>query len=344
MPTALCLTPDRRFFRQAICAAATILSQPDADQFDVYVICEEQDVAPNFESLAPALRARINLTTFDFSTLDRGVRPDGRFSRAVLRRLFLDRVLPQRYQRILSVDSDMWIARPGLGRLAQLDLGGMPIAAAYDMIFLLDFRGGFLARRFLEQRAALGLGPATPYFNAGLMVIDRAQWSAKEFGARAIEALRRAPERYPYLEQSALNELIAGGFAPLSPRFNFMGDFFLLDLEAAIEPIVLHFVNAPKPWQFDEWRGEARFAEAYRDWFAASPWPEYLGDYAGPAGARRRKPRMTSARRAFADRLAAYLSRCAFADGWRAMDGRPETHARSDSRRSISTRLGREAR
>ncbi|MGA2793355.1 MAG: glycosyltransferase [Roseiarcus sp.] len=344
MTIALCLTPDRKFFRQAICTAATILSQPDANQFDVYVVCEEQDVAPNFDLLAPPLRARINLTTFDFSTLDRGVRPDGRFSRAVLRRLFLDRVLPQRYQRIVSVDSDMWIAGPGLGRLAELDLGGMPIAAAYDMIFLMDFSGGALARRFLNHRVALGLGPATPYFNAGLMVIDRVQWSAREFGERAIDALRRAPERYPYLEQSALNQLIAGGFAPLSPRYNFMGDFFLLDLEAAIEPIVLHFVNAPKPWQFGEWRGAARFAEAYRDWFAASPWPEFLGDYARPARARQGKARMTSARRAFADRLAAYLRRCTFVDGWRAPDHSPATDARSDARPCISTRIGREAR
>ncbi len=344
MTAALCLTPDRAFFRQAICTAATILSRPDADQFDVYIVCEEQDVAPNFELLAPALRARINLTTFDFSALDRGVRPHGRFSRAVLRRLFLDRVLPQRYQRIVSVDSDIWIARPGLGRLADLDLGGMPIAAAYDMIFLLDFSGGALARRFLDHRVALGLSPATPYFNAGLMVIDRTQWSAKEFGARAIDALRRAPERYPYLEQSALNELIGGAFAPLSPRYNFMGDFFLLDLETAIEPIVLHFVNAPKPWQFGKWRGEARFAEAYRDWFAASPWPEFLGDYARPARAGRRKARMTSARRAFADRLAAYLRRCTFADGWRAPDHPLATNPRSDARPSITTRIGREAR
>lgn len=317
MTVALCLTPDRAFFRQAICTAATILTWPDADQFEIYVVCEERDVAPNFERLAPALRARINLTTFDFSAFDQGFRPKGRFSRAVLRRLFLDRVLPQRYHRIISVDSDMWVARPGLGRLANLDLGGMPIAAAYDMIFLFDFNGGALARRFQDHRAALGLGPATPYFNAGLMVVDRAQWSAKEFGARAIDALRRAPERYPFVEQSALNELIAGGFAPLSPRYNFMGEFFLLDLEAAIQPIVLHFVNAPKPWQFDEWRGEARFAEAYRNWFAASPWPEYLGDEPELTRMRPRKARMTPARRAFASRLTAYLGRCAFSDGWR---------------------------
>ena len=260
MTAALCLTPDRAFFRQAICTAATILAQPDADRFDIHLVCEEADVAPGFELLAPALRERINLTIFDFSALDHGVRPGGRFSRAVLRRLFLDRVLPPRYQRIVSVDSDMWIARPGLGRLADIDLGAMPIAAAYDMIFLFDCNGGALARRFLAQRLALGLGPTTPYFNAGLMVIDRAQWTARQLGARAVDALRRAPDRYPFIEQSALNQLIAGGFAPLSPRYNFMGDFFLLDMETAVEPIVRHFVNAPKPWQLDEWRGEARFA------------------------------------------------------------------------------------
>ena len=52
------------------------------------------------------------------------------------------------------------------------------------------------------------------------------------------------------MEQDALNSLLQGGFAPLSPRYNFMGDFFLLGLEAEIDPIVLHFVNSPKPWQY----------------------------------------------------------------------------------------------
>jgi len=130
-------------------------------------------------------------------------------------------------------------------------------------------------------------------------------------------ALRATPDRYPFLEQSALNELIAGDFAPLSPRYNFMGDFFLLDLEKFVDPIVLHFVNSPKPWDIDMWRGEARFAQAYQAWFENSPWPEYL-TRAPMLSARRGKPRKTPARRAFADRLTAFLKTCAFADGWRA--------------------------
>jgi lipopolysaccharide biosynthesis glycosyltransferase len=317
--TAVCFTPDLAFFRQATFTAATILAQDDACAFDVFIICEDGDVAPGFDRLDAGLRARINLLPVDFARFDRAATGRGRLSRAVFRRLFLDRVLPDAYRRIVSIDSDMLIRRPGLGRLASLDFGGAPFAAAYDMIYLMDFRGGALAQRFQRHRRRLGLAPETPYFNAGLMAIDRDRWSALELGDRAMAALRATPDRYPYLEQSALNELIAGGFAPLSPRFNFMGDFFLLGLEATIDPIVLHFVNHPKPWHFEAWRGEARFARAYGDWFARSPWPDALGA-AAALGTAARKPRLTAARRAFAARLIAFMNTRRFVDGWRPAD------------------------
>ena len=314
--TALCLTPDRAFFRQAVCAAATVLAQEDAEQFDLFVICEAQDVAPGYELLAPGLKARIALKTLDFRRFDRGLEAHGRLSRAVFRRLFLDRVLPDVYERIISLDSDMWITRPGLGRLTEFDLGGAVLAAAYDMIFLMDFGGGVLARRFQAQRAKLGLSLQTPYFNAGLMAIDRQRWSAASVGDKVIEALRQNPQRYPFYEQSALNELFAGAFAPLSPRYNFMGDFFLLDLETKIAPIVLHFVNAPKPWEYELWTGEKRFAENYSAWFAASPWPE-LSSGDPQLASRSRRPRSSARRRAFGERLLSFLESRRFLDGWR---------------------------
>jgi lipopolysaccharide biosynthesis glycosyltransferase len=313
---AVCLTPDLAFFRQAVCTASTILAQEDSEAFDVFIVCEESDVAPGFALVDPALRSRIRLICVDFSRFDRATPGRGRLSRAVFRRLFLDRILPESYERIVSVDSDMLIRRAGLGRLAEIDLGGAPIAAAYDMIFLMDFNGGALARSFQRHRRSLGLDQTTPYFNAGLMAIDRARWSEHNLGERAMAALRAAPDRYPFLEQSALNELIAGGFAPLSPRYNFMGDFFLLDLEKIVDPIVLHFVNSPKPWDIDKRRGEARFAQTYQAWFETSPWPDYLPHAPMPV-ARLGRPRKTQGRRAFADRLMAFLKTCRFADGWR---------------------------
>jgi lipopolysaccharide biosynthesis glycosyltransferase len=178
------------------------------------------------------------------------------------------------------------------------------------MIFLMDHKGGPLAREFQGYRRALGLDLTTPYFNAGLMTIDRAAWRAAGFAKQAAEALRAAPERFPFMEQDALNSLVRGRFAPLSPRYNFMGDFFLTGLEAQVAPIVLHFVNQPKPWDYADWRGERRFAAAYADWFARSPWPDW-GAQRLRGGA---KPKLSPLRRRFAQSLADFLAASRFVD------------------------------
>ena len=232
----------------------------------------------------------------------------------MFRRLFLDEILPNHFERIVTVDSDMLIVRPGLNRIESFDLGGRPLAAAYDMIFLMDFKGDALARQFQRSRRSLGLSLETPYFNAGLMAIDRAVWRAEKVTERVTTALRDDPKRYQFMEQDALNAALKGNFAPLSPRFNFMGDFFLLDLERRLEPIVLHFVNAPKPWDLGSWRGEARFAENYRAWFAASPWPD-LAQAPTTRLWRRNRPPLTPLRWGFAKRLSAFLGKTRFIDG-----------------------------
>jgi lipopolysaccharide biosynthesis glycosyltransferase len=314
MRTAYCFTPDRAFFAPALRAIASLIETEPEVEREIFLLCGPNDVAPGFDKLPASLRERIKLMTLDFSRFDADLAGKGRFSRAVFRRLFLDEILPARFERIVSIDSDMLIVRPGLERLETFDLGEKPLAAAYDMIFLMDFKGDALARRFQRSRRSLGLSLDTAYFNAGLMAIDRAAWRAAKVTERVIQALRDHPERFPFMEQDALNAALKGDFAPLSPRFNFMGDFFLLDLERRLKPMALHFVNAPKPWELALWRGEARFAEDYRDWFLGSPWPE-LAEAPAPPPWRRRRPPLTRLRQDFATRLSAFLARREFIDG-----------------------------
>src|SRR5208337_4261016 len=171
-----------------------------------------------------------------------------------------------------------------------------------------------LVRQFRRSRQGLGLALDTPYFNAGMMAIDRAAWRREKLTEQVAKALAENPQRYPFNEQDALNATLKGDFAPLSPRFNFMGDFFLLDLERRIAPIVLHFVNAPKPWELKLWRGEARFARNYRDWFLSSPWPELAEAPSAPPW-RRSRPPLTRVRRDFAKRLSLFIDRTQYIDG-----------------------------
>src|SRR5271167_734557 len=205
MQTATCFTPDRAFFAPAVRAIASIVeAEPEAER-EIFLICEPDDVLPGFDRLPASLRERIHLMTLDFSRFDASLAGKGRFSRAVFRRLFLDEILPAHFERIVTVDSDMLIVRPGLKRLESIDLGGKPLAAAYDMIFLMDFKGDALARQFQRSRRLLGLALDTPYLNAGLMTIDRAAWRAEKLTERVARALCDTPELFPFNEQDALN-------------------------------------------------------------------------------------------------------------------------------------------
>src|SRR5258708_19619399 len=109
--------------------------------------------------------------TLDFPRFDAKLAGKGRFSRAVFRRLFLDEILPAHFERIVTVDSDMLIVRPGLERLENFDLGGRPLAAAYDMIFLMDLKGDALARQFHPPPPPPAPSLHTPSFNPAPLTI-----------------------------------------------------------------------------------------------------------------------------------------------------------------------------
>ncbi|PSC02988.1 hypothetical protein SLNSH_20980 [Alsobacter soli] len=316
-PLPVCFTPDRLYFVPAVFTAASLLAQDDADGLEILFVCEEADAAPGFERLDPRLRARITLLPVDWAAHVADLPTRGHFTSAVNRRLALHRVLPERCERFVSMDADMQVIRPGLASLASLDLRGLPLAAAYDMIFLKDFEDGPLTAEFRAYRGRLGLAPDTPYFNNGLTLVDRHAWTKARIPEQAAERLRGEPGRYPFLEQSALNSVIHGAFAPLSPRFNFMGDFLLLDLEDEIRPVVRHFVNRPKPWE-PGYPGAAGHAQAYRDWLERSPWPELAGS-ARPSPATL-DPTEKARFALFRERLRAFLGTVDFADGWKFAD------------------------
>jgi lipopolysaccharide biosynthesis glycosyltransferase len=308
VPTAICLTPDRRFFGPALTVASQIIDcglPPDADLF---LVCEEMDVWPRFDDLDESLRSKLHLLVTSFDDVTRNLPTNNNGEHAITRRLFLDRVLPARYDRIIPVDSDMMIVKEGLAPLVSLDLGGAVMAAATDMISYMDF-GGHLAEEFQAYRSGLGLAPDTLYFNNGLTVIDSHAWTKAELGNRTLHFIKANPKLCLRFEQSALNALLKGNVAKLSPRFNFMGDFMLLDLESMVRPNVYHFVNRPKPWQ-KGWVGEPRFAQNFKHWFAQSPWPDFPDD---PPVENPQKPVNGD----FRERLLAFLKTQRFADGWR---------------------------
>jgi lipopolysaccharide biosynthesis glycosyltransferase len=149
--------------------------------------------------------------------------------------------------------------------------------------------------RCLDWRE-LGIEPATPYFNAGAMVIPLDRWRAEAIGHRALEQLRRVT--FNYGDQCALNVVANGNWTAMAPHWNVQSGHFddgtlgwivesAEDMDRATwNPSVVHFTSYPdrnKPW-------EPRSTSPYREeWLAAldrTAWAGWRPDDSPPSRAR----------------------------------------------------------
>lgn len=157
-----------------------------------------------------------------------------RLNRSVFLRILLPRLMPEELERVIYLDVDM-LCLGRLDQLWELDLRGKPIAA-------LETNSDKISP--VQQKLKSGR-----YFNAGLLVIDLAQWRSQNLTERVIKCYQSNTEKLLMLEQDALNLVLDGNFAPLPEKFN-------RQLEAnnpltAVwqpEDLILHFVNEAKPW------------------------------------------------------------------------------------------------
>lgn len=186
------------------------------------------------------------------------VRP---WSRATYLRLMLAAALPPHIERFIYLDSDVVVERD-LRALYASELGGRPLAAVGS------FRGP-------PRRGPIDL-TRHPYFNAGVMVIDRREWIARGITPRAIECIAAHPEGLQALDQDALNAVVAGDWAPVDRRWNQLPSAWELShrkmgisREALRilrrEPFIIHFAGLTKPWKFgDDHPLRGRFAHYSR--------------------------------------------------------------------------------
>jgi len=169
----------------------------------------------------------------------------------VYARLMLHELLPPEISRVLYLDCDMLVRSP-IEQLAELDLQGKPIAAVLDP----HRHRAMLGRDFKRNTDLFEFNQS--YFNAGLLVIDRAAFAAANLPGRT-RAYHEAGvlERVQY-DQAVLNLVFKDNWLPLDFRWN------LINPQPAhenFEPHVVHYTGPHKPWQL---LSRVAFAQAYR--------------------------------------------------------------------------------
>lgn len=160
------------------------------------------------------------------------------FPPMVYARLLLDQLLPAEVERVLYLDCDLYVRAP-VERLLEMALDGKSLAAASE-----PGRQHLIAGDDMRTRQG-PFDPAEPYFNSGVLLIDRAAWRRADLpgflaGLHASGELARL-----YHDQDVLNLRFRGDWLALDPRWNLTKPHPAL---RAFDPFIVHYTTGQKPW------------------------------------------------------------------------------------------------
>jgi lipopolysaccharide biosynthesis glycosyltransferase len=265
----------------ALFVARTAQSRPhrSSNNYDVIVFTGPGDATAEDKAWAKQQGVAIS-DSLELSSFSDIRSPLKRLSNATLARLLLPEQLSERYDRILYLDADVIIAGD-VGSIFSLDTGKYALAA----VPAARFWAGSAAERTetIAHFRSLGLSEPYRYFNSGVLYIDVAKWNRAAIGRRALEFIRRNPSVCIWPDEDALNAVLDGAVAELSPLWNMRARAWChRRVRAAAAPVIVHYDGPSKPWQrFGKGRRLFHGRRAYRSYqrfVVETPWPGWLDD------------------------------------------------------------------
>lgn len=260
---AVILCCDDNYLPYAAMAMARIRETSTRQDFDL-CLCNSESMLELPASLAH-LDVRIcHIPVGDAFT---GLRLDPGRTADIYMRLALPAALANDYDRILYMDSDIFVQGGDFGSLLAVDLGGHAIGAVRDNI---QWR---TPSRRATQFKRLGI-PAAPYFNAGVLLMDVPEYNRARILERCVELGRANPEKMIRHDQNLYNSVLRGDWAELNPVWNWQYTWSSRLLEAMVDANVVHFIGNRKPWKHTGGEFPLRFRRAYR-LFNARHFPDH---------------------------------------------------------------------
>lgn len=172
----------------------------------------------------------------------------------------LTAALAETYRRVLFLDADIYLNRPGLAGV----FGDAPlphaVAAAPAGTEYHD-RGDGLT--YFHERE--NLPGSHIYRNGGVELVDIDRAMTENIPDRLIDFRRKLGRKVSSTDQTAMNVVLHEDLALLSPSWNFLTLPASLGLVDRFDPVLIHFADNPKPWVevegFPSWSYHAEYAE-----------------------------------------------------------------------------------
>ncbi len=185
---------------------------------------------------------------------------EGELPRATYLRLWAIERLARDYDRLLYLNSDIFLDGGSLDPLMSLDLRGRPLGAVRDS---LQWRR---PQAIPGEFAAMGWGWA-PYFNAGVLLIDGPAWRDRRVLHGALAHAREHPDAMAQRDQSQLNVLFRGSWAELHPAWNWQWAATRPLWGSLVDVRLAHFGGTRKPWRDADGLLPPRYRAAYSAYF-----------------------------------------------------------------------------
>lgn len=188
-------------------------------------------------------------------------------------RLLIPEVIPDNIDKILFLDSDI-IIRKNIISLWNTNIDHYSHAAvtACDSMAFSD-------------KERLGIPISSPYFNAGLMLINLNYWRKEKIFYNALEFINSQFERILWWDQDVLNYLLYDRWLPIDPTWNAQGDIFQARFaslpefnsvaykNALKDPAIVHFSGSGicKPWHY---YCSHPFRHEFEQYLRLTPWSQ----------------------------------------------------------------------
>jgi len=264
----LCASDDK--VAHALSVALASLIEHCSYETELHIVIVDNGISPDKRRRLERVLQRSSRPPFVvWKTADKsfllGLKPLLYITITTYLRLYIEDLLPPNVHRICYIDCDTLFSGD-IAELNGLDLQGKTLGAVQDYnIANWKHPHTSIGRSYLPTLDAQEAGNFdldTPYFNAGVLVVDLNRWREKGIKEKALKYARQLGSE-GLGDQDAMNWAVGGDWCALPLEWNVQGAIFFLEiledtpLKAQLLPLrasllrdakIMHFAGPLKPW------------------------------------------------------------------------------------------------
>lgn len=246
------LSTDDNFVQHCCVTIASVLKHNSDVVFYVFTEGLSEKNENLIQSLVTSLGGTCNICKIDSDIVRKFPMPsnaDAHISIATYYRLFAELVLPETVETFIYMDADM-VVRGNIVDLLNEDLNNYALGAVFQPVSESQER----------DKKRLRIPDDYGYFNAGLLLVNLNYWRKNNVTKRLISFINNNYSLIKQHDQDVLNAVLYKEVKPVSYTWNFLPPFFeveKLNFKEYVnyttkidDPRIIHFVSAPKPWDF----------------------------------------------------------------------------------------------